>query len=102
MRFQKGHPKPANSGRKKGVRNKSKIARVQDVLDENKLNPVQALLDLLPHLEPKDQARVWSDLLTYCEAKPKTFEVEDNHDDEDGDEISLKDHLAIVKNIGKT
>jgi hypothetical protein len=46
MKFQKGTPKPANSGRKKGVRNKSTIA-VKDALDQtfNKLGGVKAFFE---------------------------------------------------------
>lgn len=46
MKFQKGHPKPPNSGRKKGVSNKATVA-VKDALDQafNKLGGIKALTD---------------------------------------------------------
>lgn len=74
MAFQKGVPRHANAGRKKGSLNKSKILKVSDYLASNDINPVAKLMLLIPQLEPRDQAKIWMDLVSYCQAKPSVYE----------------------------
>jgi hypothetical protein len=69
--FKKGMPKPAGSGRKKGTPNKTKLVRVADLFAEQGINPVDKVMELLPDMRPEAQAKVWLELLSYCQAKPK-------------------------------
>lgn len=82
MKFQKGMPRPINSGRKKGSKNKKKIARVSDVLTEKDINPAEKILELIPFLDEKDAIEAWFDLLSYCQSKPKQVEEEEIDPDE--------------------
>lgn len=66
--FKPGQPRPANAGRKKGTPNKSTLA-LCSILSELKLDPVRALNELLPQLEPKDQASVHMKLMEYIYPK---------------------------------
>jgi hypothetical protein len=86
MRFEKGHPKPQTSGRKKGTPNKKKILKVADVLADQNIDPTKKILNIIPTLEPEDQVKAWLDLLSYCQAKPKDSEP-DGDDDNDPDEL---------------
>lgn len=75
MAYHKGRGKSPGSGRKRGTPNKNKLLRVADVLSEAGKSPVEELLLLIPKLQPHYQAKVWLELLSYCQAKPKEVEV---------------------------
>lgn len=77
--FYKGMPKPANSGRKKGVPNKTKLIRVADLLAQKAINPVEEIMALMPDMRPEAQAKVWLELLSYCQAKPKEEPVDEDY-----------------------
>lgn len=85
MGFQKGMPRPANAGRKKGSKNKKKLLRVAELLAEKDINPVDKVLRLIEHMEPKDAAKAWLELLSYCQTKAR--------EDESGDEMADDDDL---------
>ena len=63
-----------NGGRPLGSKTKSKLLRVEDLLSEKGINPVEEMLALIPSLEPRDQIKVWQDLLSYTQAKPRDTE----------------------------
>jgi hypothetical protein len=44
----------SNRGRPAGSPNKSKLLRVEDLLAEKNVNPIEEILKLLPTLEPRD------------------------------------------------
>lgn len=75
--FYKGMQKPPGSGRKKGVPNKTRLIRVADLLAEKAINPVEEIMALMPDMRPEAQAKVWLELLSYCQAKPKEEAVDD-------------------------
>ena len=97
MKFQKGMSRPPNAGRKKGSKNKKKIAKVADYLSERDINPVEEILNLLPDMKPADQAAMWLDLLSYCEVKPKENEADSDDDDEILDDLSDEQLLKLVE-----
>lgn len=109
MKFQKGMPRPANAGRKKGSLNKKKIPKVSDFLANKDLNPAEEILKILeedkelPEKKQKisklGQIDIWLDLLSYCQGKPKD-EAEPSGDDDEPDaldELSDEQLLRLVK-----
>jgi hypothetical protein len=94
--FVKGMGKPPGSGRKKGTPNKTKLLRVADFLAEKSLNPVDEIMALMPDMRPEAQAKVWLELLSYCQAKPKEEVV---GEDEGGVPVHLPEAAvaALVK-----
>lgn len=84
--FQKGVPRPAGAGRKKGTPNKKTLARVDSYLIEQGINPVQRAIEAIKFLDPKDEFRAWMDIIAYCQAKPKEL-PDDRHDDESDEEL---------------
>jgi hypothetical protein len=63
--------KPVGSGRKKGTPNKKKLLRVDELLAEKNINPVEKALELMPELAPHQQIKVWMELASYCFPKPR-------------------------------
>lgn len=101
-RFQKGTPKPANSGRKKGTPNKARLKRVAELLAEAGVNPAGEIMDCIALMdEPKDRAKAWADLLAYCEAKPKAKDAPaEEIDPEQFGDLTNEDLLKLVKPDG--
>lgn len=98
--FQKGMNKVPGSGRKVGSKNKKRLKKVAEVLAENDLNPVKELLNELAQIdEPKDRAKIWLELISFCQAKPKAIEEEDSgdFDEDDFSGVSTEDLLKLVK-----
>lgn len=60
-------------GRKPGSRNREVIVRetLKETLQRRDANLVDMVLDLLPHMEPKDAARILLELVPYEYAKVK-------------------------------
>lgn len=111
MGFQKGQPRPANAGRKKGSKNKRKVARVADILAEKGINPVDEILKLIngkdekgkPLLGPSLKLTAWFDLQSYCQAKPKALDNEPNDiDPEEFEDVTTADLLTIVGNSDRS
>jgi len=74
MGFEKGQPRPPGSGRKKGSKNIPKPKGVLEILNEKEIDPLVHLLqycDVKSPLQPKDKARIWMEILSYCYAKPR-------------------------------
>lgn len=73
MGFQRGDPRPANAGRKKGSKNKPKPLNVAQILSDLSIDPVKHLLSLIQkgNLRDIDKARIWMELMSYCHAKPR-------------------------------
>lgn len=109
MAFVKGQPRPPNAGRKKGSKNKKKVARVADYLADQNINPAEEILALIhgkdkdgePFLTPYAKVQAWMDLLSYCQAKPKEIEIDADDDDSDLEEAiseaASSKLLSIVK-----
>jgi hypothetical protein len=70
MPFQKGQ-----GGRPRGALNKRKILQVEDVLFSVGADPTSQLLKLIKdgNLGDRDKARIWIELLSYCQSKPRDF-----------------------------
>lgn len=71
MSFEEGHPKLG--GRVKGTPNK-RTSQITDILNEMNVDPVRAILELIPGLEPKEQVDVYLDLMTYIYPKLKAVQ----------------------------
>lgn len=61
--------KPGQSGNPSG-RPRSRLDRVDQVLEAAGKHPVKELLKLIPELKPKEQVEMWLQLWSYCQAKP--------------------------------
>lgn len=102
MGFQKGQPRPPNAGRKKGSKNKKKVARVADYLAERDINPAMEILALIQGkdeegkdlLTPFAKAQAWFDLLAYCQAKPKEVESDGDAADDDSDLLETFENVT--------
>lgn len=100
--FKPGQPKPANSGRKAGTPNKS-TQEMLAVFEEFRYDPARALCELLPELEPSQQAMVHLKLMEFKYPKRKAVEVTGA----DGGAIEVtpvvpatnEERLALVKAI---
>lgn len=102
-KFQKGQPRPLNSGRRAGIPNKKKVLKAADVLAAQDINPAQKILDNISGLtNPMDIHKAWLDLLSYCQAKPAITE-DDEQEAETDPFVTLEDVsseiLATVHNI---
>lgn len=109
--FKPGTPKPANSGRKRGTGNKSRIPRIEETLAKQNIDPAQEILNILQEtkvtdsgetvlaLSPSQRVSAWLELLSYCQAKPKAFEEPpaDDFDPEDFKEVDTASLLELVK-----
>lgn len=73
-KFKPGQVKPEGSGRKPGVPNR-KTRELVEALEALGIEPVQKLVELLPALEPKEQANIHMDLISYIYPKRKAVEV---------------------------
>lgn len=71
MTFVNGQKKPPNSGRKPGTPNIKRIPGVEQFLSENEINPISAILKLIPSVTPTDQLKAWFNILSYIQHKPK-------------------------------
>lgn len=103
--FEKGQPRPANAGRKKGSKNIKRIPKVADYLADKGINPAEEILRILEEDAKKDEAdrkigpfgriEIMLDLLSYCQAKPK--EIDDVIDDDESvfDDLSEDELLKI-------
>lgn len=69
------HWKPGQTGNPNG-RPRKLLKRIDEMLFADGLHPYTELMKLMPDLKSKEQAEVWLELLTYCQAKPKTVEEE--------------------------
>ena len=69
---------PKSKGRPVGSKGRLTFARVAEILSGLDKHPVQEILALMPHLEPKDAATMWLHLLRFIEApklpKPQSEE----------------------------
>lgn len=73
MPFEPGSPKPPHSGRKKGTPNRQ-TRLLDEILAAANVEPVKAIMELLPHLEPKQQVDVHLELMGYLYPKRKAVE----------------------------
>ena len=73
--------KPGQSGNP-GGRKKGPVSKVKEILSAKGQHPVEEILRLLPELRPAERAKIWLELLAYCEARPKETEA-DKPDGED-------------------
>jgi hypothetical protein len=82
--------KHSNRGRPVGSPNKSKLLRVEDLLAEKDINPIEEILKLIPTLEPRDQVKTWLDIQGYVQAKPRDIESQ----------LILQKYETLVQVIG--
>ncbi len=68
-KFKPGTPKPPNSGRRKGTKNKKTLLKADTVLAEADFNPTQKLIDLFPDLDPQLKLQALKLLLEYSDRK---------------------------------
>lgn len=61
--------KPGQSGNP-GGRPKRAFPRVDMTLFQLGRNPVEEILALMPDLKPETQAKMWVELLAYCQPRP--------------------------------
>lgn len=99
--FKPGDKKPVNSGRKKGVTNKSKpLKKAKAILEEAGLNPIEEAIKLLPLLSPRDQINAWFEIHSWTESKPKTESTPQepgSPDDAIEQDVTDADLLKVVR-----
>lgn len=95
MKFQKGNPKPTNSGRQKGTPNKRKLEKVADILAAEGVHPAREIFKLIMNGDLKDSERLdgWNKLLAFCQGKPAS-EIES-----DGGDASDAEFLETFKDV---
>jgi hypothetical protein len=76
MPFEAGRPK--TGGRQAGVVNKK--TQMREALEDLGVDPLKALIDLIPQLEPDEQAQHFKDLLAYLYPKRKAIELSQDPD----------------------
>jgi len=106
MGFEKGQPRPPGSGRKKGSKNIPKPKGVLEILNEKEIDPLVHLLqycDVKSPLQPKDKARIWMEILSYCYAKPRADLKVEMDDKSQPQQIAAMGELGgkILEAIGK-
>lgn len=77
MKFQPGQRRPENAGRKKGVKNKRTIQgrSIGEILESLGIDPVEKLItETFPELEPYEQARILTELISFLHPKKKAVE----------------------------
>lgn len=96
MKFEKGQPKPPDSGRKKGVPNKKKIIKVSDfILNENK-DIAKEIYDVIQTIQdPVAKCKALFDFYKFVDAPVKEKEVEQEADPTES--IITSDILKAVK-----
>lgn len=77
MPFEKGHKKIG--GVKKGQIS-PKTLLLKEIFEKHRYDPVQALILLLPELDPRDQSRVHLELMQYIFPKMKEPPPDDSVD----------------------
>lgn len=92
-KFVKGTPKPKNSGIRKGQKQARTLVKQQvyDLIAATGKHPVTELMKLMPELAPKEQSRVWLELLQYVSPKlsAQSVTIDDNRETNDGDTIDV-------------
>ena len=92
-KFTKGISKPANSGIKKGQKQTRTVVKKQvyELLSTTGKHPVTEIMKLIPNLAPKEQVRVWLELLPYVSPKlsAQTVDIVDNRETEGQDVIDV-------------
>jgi hypothetical protein len=100
MKFQKGVPRPANAGRKKGSKNKKKIMLVDEFIRSQDINIAgQWYAAVLEIEKPAERAKALSEIYRYLDAPVKEkLSIEDEEETEStGSEASAEaDILSIV------
>jgi hypothetical protein len=84
-------------GRQKGTPNKA-TAQLVDIFSEKGLMVPERLCELLPELEPKDQAKVLTELMQYLYPKRKAVEHSFNAADLDDGEL-IKEAIAAIEHF---
>jgi len=100
MRFQKGMPRPANSGRRKGTPNKKRLKKAAELFAEAGVHPLEEAMKELQLIdEPKERATLWIKLHEWCEPKAKHV-IEEPSDDDELEDVSNEELLKLVKPNG--
>jgi hypothetical protein len=74
MAFKKGDPKPANSGRKKGTKNKNNLG-VQERLEQKGINCIDEILEIARTTEDEQiRFQCYKELLKYVYPQRKAVE----------------------------
>ena len=93
--FKKGDKRPEGSGRRKGQKSKNRLLRIEEYLAENKINPIQEIITLIPSLDPEDQVKTWLQLQAYLQ--PKASEANDpTRQDEEEEDLSSLSEAELI------
>lgn len=104
MEVKKNKP-PMGRGRPKGSLNKRTIflesLKIEDILIKHNVRPIEDLLKILPLLEPKDQAKIYLEMQSFIQAKPRSFEMPiplPKPQEDEAANASTEQLLQIVRN----
>lgn len=96
MSFKKGDPKPANSGRKKGAKNKRKILKISDFILSQNINIAQELYLAIQSIpDPIAKAKALMEFYKFVDAPVKEKEAEGETQDQPTD-LPPSDILTLV------
>jgi hypothetical protein len=89
--------KPGQSGNP-GGRPKKLLKRVDEMCHADGKHPYTELMRLLPELKEREQAEIWLQLLSYCQARPKQLTLDDDDDEiKNLKNLSMKELMRLVK-----
>lgn len=76
------------------------LRRVDEMCYADGRHPYTELMALLPDLKPREQAEIWLQILTYCQAKPREVLSDPDENDSVREQISkmpLAEILTLIK-----
>ncbi len=96
--FEKGKPKPDNSGRKPGGHNRSTLL-LRGFLEAKNINVVEQIIALMPELSPEAQAKTWLGLMPYLFPRLSSITVEKTPEQEALERLSRDELRAQARSI---
>lgn len=93
MTFKTGDPKPANSGRKPGVKNKSTVVKEKLLTSKCKFDPLPHLIEFVnsPNIPLDTKVRILCELMKYFHPQQKAMSVEFDSD------LNIKQEFKVSK-----
>lgn len=81
-----------------GGRPKQVLARVDVMCFKDDKHPYTELMKLLPSLKPREQAEIWLQILSYCQSKPKSEDIDyQDTTREELKKLSINELVTLVK-----
>lgn len=96
MPFQKGMPKPAGSGIKKGGKHKKKLLKIDDFLRTTEKDLAREIYETAQAIDdPEKKAKILLELYSFIDTKPKEKTSDEEQTSQDVEPASI---LEIISN----